>query len=372
MKLSITCVALSAVLALGLVARAQDVAVPAPATTLPTTERPRHQVQIPPGFEKVELGGRTALAEPADTSWVRQQLDAMKPTSRPSVVGDMLTQVKQKRDALVKVLAYDLGADVKAVGAAYDADVVGQLQKMYDLHPPILYLVTSRDKVKQLLLAGWQDPNFYYNRIAGATVVSGNVAIKTDGPMDDAVVPALYNANATNDEKLKALTDAVAQSEGDLVKFLDARSKPTVSTGIATLVHDIGLKDIDLKDDQRWFMLGVPIVLASKYGGTLTGNPDLLKAMTSDNPQNPLRFTSIDLLHPPALSSMNPEAIPYYFDTARRKSAAAISRLIDEGGAGVIGKILAAIRTQKPADGPALVKLIQDQTGVDLTKDLSR
>jgi hypothetical protein len=355
-----------------LVARGQDVELPSPATTLPTTQRARHVAQIPPGFQKVEVEGRTALAEPADASWVRKQLEAMKPTSRPSVVGDMLSQTKSQKGALVKALAQDLDADPKALANAYDADVIEQLQKMYDLHPAILYLVTSREKVKELLLNGWKDPNFYYNRIADATVVSGNVAIRTDGQMDDAVVPALYPAKATNDQKLKALTDAVAQSEGDLVKFLDARAKPAVSSGLATMVHNVAMKDLTFTDDQRWFALGAPIVVAAKYSGPLTGNPELLKAMTQDNPQNPLRFTSIDLLHPPAINSMNPEAIPFYFDTARRKSAAAIAHLIDQAGPGAIGKILTAIRAQKPADGPALVKLIQDQTGVDLTKDLSR
>jgi hypothetical protein len=226
--------------------------------------------------------------------------------------------------------------------------------------------------VKNLLKSGWQDPNFYYNRVADAIVFSGGVAIRTDAPMDDAVIGAIYDPAATNEAKVKALTDAVASTEGDLNKFLDAQAKSNIGAGLATTVHESGLKDWEPKDDQRWLSLGVPIVLASKYSAGVTDQPELLKAMTMDNPQNPLRFTSIDLLHPPAMTAINPEAMPFFIDTVRRKSAAAVQKVVEQGGAGAIAKVLAAVKTSKPADGAALVKLIQEQTGVDLTKELSR
>jgi hypothetical protein len=359
---------------IGAAAHAQEASppVPAPATTLPTTQRVRHEAQIPQGFNKIEIEGRIALAEPADAPLVQQQLQAMKPTSRPALVATMLERTKQKRDEITGGIAADMGADPAAVAASYDKNVIEPLKKIYDLHPPVHYLVGSRDRVKQLLKSGWQDPNFYYNRVADAIVFSGGVAIRTDAPMDDAVIGAVYDPAATNEAKVKALTDSVAATEGDLNKFLDAQAKSTVGAGLATVIHEAGLKDWEPKDDQRWLTLGVPIVLASKYSAGLTDQPELLKAMTMDNPQNPLRFTSVDLLHPPAISAINPEAMPFFIDTVRRKSAAAIQKVAEQGGQGAIAKVLAAVKTQKPADGPALVKLIQDQTGVDLTKDLSR
>ncbi|HEX8524155.1 MAG TPA: hypothetical protein VF669_18015 [Tepidisphaeraceae bacterium] len=350
--------------------RAQDTPVPAPATTLPTTTRPRHEASIPQGFNRIEVGGRIALAEQADAQIVQQQLAAMKPTSRPSLVGTMLDRAKQNRDQLIGQLAQETGADPAAVTTVYDQRIITPLQKLYDLNPPVLYLVVGRERLKELLKSGWQDPNFYYNRAADAIVMSGNVAVRTDGPMDDAIIGAMYDPAAKDEDKAKRLTDAVAGTEGDLVRFLDGQAKSTFGAGLATIINETAFKDLQFKDDQRWLPLGLPIVLASKYAAGPTDQPDLLKAMTMDNPQNPLRFSSVDLLHPPAVNTMNPEAMPFYIDAARRKSAAAIQKLVDQQGA--VPKVLAAIRQQMPADGAALVKVIQDQTGIDLTKDLSR
>ena len=64
---------------------------------------------------------------------------------------------------------------------------------------------------------------------------------------------------------------------------------------------------------------------------------------------------------------MNPQAVPAYLDTVRRKSCRAIEYLVEQGkGDGAIAKAVAAFRDKKPADGPALVKTIKDATGVDL------
>jgi len=349
-------------------ALAQDTLTPA---TVPTTQRARREAQIPQGFTKVEGEGRAALVEAVDQAWVKERLGAMKPTSRPFVLNQMLTRVKQQKDELVKQLAADLGVAPETVAAAYDKDVITPLQQMEDLRPPIFYLVSNTDRVKELLKNGWQDPNFYYNRVADAIVMAGAIGVRTDATMDDSIIPAVYPKDANQDGKGKALTEAVASTENDYNKFMDERSKAAVGSGFATLVHELAIKDLNLKDDQRWYGLGVDIILASKYSAPITEQPDLVKSMAMDNPRNPLRFTAVDLLHPPANESMNTEAIPFYVDTARRKSTAVIQKLIEGAGAGAIPKTLAAIRTEKPADGPALVKLIQTQTGIDITNDLT-
>jgi hypothetical protein len=302
---------------------------------------------------------------------VKERLGAMKPTSRPFFVNQMLARVQQQKDALVKQIAADLALPVEPVAAAYDKDVIAPLQQREDLRPPIFYLVTNTDRVKDLLKNGWKDPNFYYNRVADAVVMSGAIGVRTDAPMDDSIIPAVYPKDAQQDAKGKALTEAVATTENDYNNFMNESAKAAVGAGFATLVHELGIKDLNLKDDQRWYGLGVDIILAAKYSAPLTEQPDLLKSMAMDNPRNPLRFTAVDLLHPPANESMNTDAIPFYVDTARRKSTSVIQKLLDAAGPGAIAKTLQAYRTEKPADGPALVKLIQTQTGIDITNDLS-
>src|SRR5205085_9739402 len=108
-----------------------------------------------------------------------------------------------------------------------------------------------------------------------------------------------------------------------------------------------------------------------KYSSPLTDQPDLIKAMSMDDPRSPLHFSAVNLLHPTDVSQMVPEAVSFYVDTTRRKSAAVVQKIAEQGGPGAIGKIFAAIRATKPADGAALVKLIQDQTKLDVTNDLT-
>ena len=59
-----------------------------------------------------------------------------------------------------------------------------------------------------------------------------------------------------------------------------------------------------------------------------------------------------------------------YLDALRRKSAAVINDWLIRAGTGAVGKIIAAAKQSKPADGEALAKLIQEKTGIDLTPAL--
>jgi hypothetical protein len=43
----------------------------------------------------------------------------------------------------------------------------------------------------------------------------------------------------------------------------------------------------------------------------------------------------------------------------------------EQGGDGVIPKALALLRKGLPPDGPALVKALEKETGVDLSKELA-
>jgi hypothetical protein len=66
---------------------------------------------------------------------------------------------------------------------------------------------------------------------------------------------------------------------------------------------------------------------------------------------------------------MRPAAVPYYNQALRRKAVSVVATLAQKGGDGALTKVVAALRTKLPADGPALVKMIQETTGVDLSKE---
>lgn len=68
---------------------------------------------------------------------------------------------------------------------------------------------------------------------------------------------------------------------------------------------------------------------------------------------------------------MRPEYVPLYGGAMRRKSMLAVKAWLAAGGDTVIPKTLAALRANPCKDGEALVKLVQQTTGVDLSKELT-
>jgi hypothetical protein len=47
-----------------------------------------------------------------------------------------------------------------------------------------------------------------------------------------------------------------------------------------------------------------------------------------------------------------------------------VMKILDQGGADAIKKIVAAFKEKKPRAGDELVKLIKDATGVDVSEDV--
>jgi hypothetical protein len=355
-------------------ASAQDTAAIAPATAPVPSTRPRRAVSVPPGFTLIQSGGRAALAEAADESWVRARLEAMKPATRPAIAGQILARVRAQKDQLIKQLMGDLALeDAKALSDLYDTYIITPVQQIDTMDLHIFYLVANRDRLKEILRNGWQDPNFYYNRAADAVAMASNIALRPDAPNDDAVLGAIYAPDDKPDQRTAQLTNLIAKTESDTAAFLNARARFSVGAGFATVINEVALKPLDLKDDQRWFTLGVDMLLAIRYSSPLTDQPqaDLIKEMTSDNPRNPVRPGAVNLLHPPDLNALVPESAHLYVDAVRRKSAAVMNKILDQAGPSLVPKSLAAIRAKKPADGPALVKILQELGGMDLTKDLT-
>src|SRR5262249_47227050 len=94
---------------------------------------------------------------------------------------------------------------------------------------------------------------------------------------------------------------------------------------------------------------------------------ELLDRMSRDNPTNPVRSGSIDLLHPADPSTMRREWLPAYNDAYRIKSARVIREWVAKAGDGAIALAIVAFRASPPADGAALVKMIKISSGVDLS-----
>jgi hypothetical protein len=130
---------------------------------------------------------------------------------------------------------------------------------------------------------------------------------------------------------------------------------------------------LGLKADQAWLALGVTGFLAARYSAPIIGvqQDELIAAMTADRRRNTIRAATIDLLHPTPASNLREQYVPLYLDAMRRKSTLVVQDWVAQAGDDAIPKTLAALRQTKPADGPALLKLIQQTTGVDLSQNLA-
>jgi hypothetical protein len=347
-------------------------AQPAPSTA-PSAGR-LYTLVMPPGFEKLTVGAHTAICQPNDVEWVKKALAEVKPATRPSTMpADLLKRVTETRPAVVKQMVADFALpDDKEPNRLFDEKLLPTLTKLDQLKPPVYFLVCTREKLRELSSGGWGEPRFHYNRVAGEVSIDDHVYLSIDRPMDDAVLVGYYAEKDPIDHRIKGLAAATQKLDADLLRMISDQSQPLVFNLTAQHIGEHYLDPLKLRRDQQWLALGAAGYFAAKYAGQLTpyAKEQWLKDITFENPRYPVSSRGIDLTRPAEESTLRPVAIPFYTQAMRRKSIGAVAKWAEKSGDASVTKVLSAVRANKPADGAALVKLIKDLTGEDLSKDL--
>ncbi len=343
-----------------------------PPASAPASQPAPRKLVIPPGFKLITVNGRNALAEPLDVPWVTTALGKIPAMSKASTQpATYLQKLAENRESIIRQMMADVSTnDPAPLAHGYDYDLTPAMKKLDDLHPPIFFLVTTPDRLSAIMKAGWQDPHFYYNRAADSVSFSLNGALTTDHAMDDIAVPTMYDVKEDADKHGDSLVAQVSGFEASIAKEVDMRARVVLGSGFAQIINNTAFEPLKPKEDQVWFGVGVASLLSAKYAAMITGEPrqQLVGALIYEHPQAPLKMSAIDLLHPTDIKTLRPEMIPAYLDTVRRKSCRAIEYMVEKGGGdSAIAKASAAFRDKKPADGPALVKVVQEASGVDLT-----
>ena len=343
-----------------------------PATTAPA---PPRKVTIPPGFQVLTVNGRNVLLEEADKAWATDVLQKIQPTTKPATLpASLLQKLTSQRETLLRQVAIDLALkDLTAAARTYDLDLVAPIRQLDNFRPAVYYLLATPDRMAELMRSGaWSDPRFYYNRAADAVSFNPAGMLNTDRPQDEAIFPAGYDAKATPEQKAEALTGTIRQAEALIQESLEVRARTLVGAQLASIIDSQGVAPLALKDDQHWLGLGIATLLSAKYASMITGDDrvELVKMLTMEHPANPIPGTAIDLIRPMKVDDLRKDMLPAYFDAVRRKSGRAVQTLVEKGGEGAIPKAIAAVRDKKPVDGPELVKVVQDATGVDMTPHL--
>lgn len=360
-------------------ALSSSVALAQPATSAPASQPAPHKLVMPPGFKLVSVNGRSALVDPADEGWVTTALGKIpanpKAATQPA---SYLEKLKANRENIIRQMMADLSTnDPVPLAKGYDTDLVPAIRTLDGLKPPLFFFVTTPEKLAAAMKAGWQDPRFTYNRAADSVSFSLANALATDRPMDDIVIPTIFDPKEAVEKHGDSITLQITGVEAQLGHEVDMRARMLVGANLAKTINDSTFENMTPKpkEDEVWFGVGVASILAAKYTAIITGEQrdQLVGQLIFEHPQNPLKMSAIDLLHPIDLKSMRPELVGVYLDVIRRKSCRAIQYLVQEGGGDTaISKSTQAFREKKPADGAALVKLIQEVTKVDLTPALVR
>jgi hypothetical protein len=325
---------------------------------------------MPPGFIKVSAAERTALCEPADKEWVVKAMTDLQPTARPTTMpSDLYDSLVSKKEDILKQMTKHLGlTDTTVAQKMINENLIPDMQKMADIRPPMFYMVCPKAKLLELIKGGWTDPRFYYNRIADDVAIRNNVDLSIQHGMDDLIIPALYDPAKPLSERSDFLQKQIDKNEANIAANLSIQAQIIVQSGLVNAVEEAAIKPLSLKPGQEWFGIGVEGMLSTRYMSQINGmrNEDLLKILTIDDRRNPIRASTVNLLHPTEPSQLRNEYKLAYVDALRRRSVTVVNNLIQRAGDDALPKILAALKQSPPKDGEGLVDLIKQTSGVDI------
>src|SRR5262249_20217400 len=139
-----------------------------PTTLATTTTRPAYRATLPPGFVRVAVGDRIAFCEPADQAWVKATFVTIPPTTHPTTTA---TDMSQKLAKIRSIFKAQLVADLalpkpELVDELIDGTILPSLKRIEAVKSPVIYLVCSKQKLKDVMKAGWVNPRYYLNRVA--------------------------------------------------------------------------------------------------------------------------------------------------------------------------------------------------------------
>lgn len=361
-------------LGVGVPALSQPHSSTLPATQPAATQAARRTLAMPPGFGRVEGQGFVVLCQDADAQWVREALAEFTAATRPTTMpADLLTRVAAQRTAVVDMMVRDLALKDRApVEQAFDQTIVPELRHLDEFRPPVFYLVTSKPVLKDLIKnETWSDPQFYYNRLADDVLFTEAVPLSMDKPMDDTVMPALYDATWDAAQRKAHLIKSLRDADRELQQAISGRAQFQCHMALIEFMMKSVFEPMDLKPGQRWLGMGAAGMLSCDYAQMLTGasRQEMLAMLVVEVRRNPVPTAAIDLLHPLEPKMIRKQFVNAYSDAFRRKAVLVARKWIEKGGRESLTRVLEAMRKDPPADGEALLAIIKADSGVDLTAD---
>ena len=182
----------------------------------------------------------------------------------------------------------------------------------------------------ELVHGGWTDPRFHYNRAADDVAVYSNVDLSIQHAMDDVLIPALYDPDATPEKRTTMFQLQVDRNEANIAASLSMQGMIMLQSGLVAAIDDATIKPLDLQPGQEWLGIGIEGLLSTRYITQLNGmrNEDLLKVLTEDDPRNPIRASTVNLIHPIPADQLREAYAVAYVDALRRRSVTVLNSLL--------------------------------------------
>lgn len=337
--------------------------------------KPRYVVTVPPGYKLVEVARHKAICLDKDEAWVRTALGSLTPTTKPTTMpADLVTRLDASRQSVIGRIATDFAvADTAAIAGHFDK-LAEQLKSLQAFDAPFFYLCATPDEIKAILKNGaWSTPGLYYNRAADDVSMRQRFSLTTERPMDDTVIPVLLPGREDAKANIDRLQRRVAGTDGEIAELLAGRGMFLCQASAMEAVLAEVFLPMKLDDSQRWFEVGLAGAKSADYAAEIIGctQRELLVLIAAELRANPVKPSTIDVLHPAPSDALNPQYVPLYADAFRRKSIGIALTILDSAD-GKLPQLVSSVRDKRPATGEELVARIREITGVDVSSQVGR
>jgi hypothetical protein len=351
--------------------------IPQPVFSQTPTSQPAPAPYVlitPPLMEKETIDGHVAFCPLELVKTVTAGLHKIKPAARPTTTpSDLVARLDQVRPELLKDMSADLLIPQDKVAAFLDGKLKTMLSELTAIKPHLFLLVCNQEQLDALTKSGWTAPLFYYNHLAQTTIYTPRITVPLDRAMDDVVMWCEVKPNEKDSDIADAVANQIQTFENSFPQSTFTDALLQMRNLMVNFIGENAINPLKLKPTEDWFGLGVIADMSAKYAAEMTGlsRADMAASLAQDVPQqNPIKAGPLDVLHGFEPGDIKPEFLAYYRDAMSRKGAAAVQKMLNKAGDAALPKILSDIKSNPPADNDALVKLIQTDSGVDLTNDL--
>ena len=336
----------------------------------PTTQPAPHRAVVPPGYHVVSAGDRSAFCRPADDDWVKSALASVPPTTRPTTMpSDLISAADQHRADLASQIARDFGLpDSKAANAFFDNDLLPGLQKMSAMKLTVYYFPVTHEDLASLLIAGWSDPRFHYNRFANDVGYSPFFHLSAVQPMDDLIWWVPLQGGDSTSTRRDALEAQVKTLEALLAGDISLFTQNQAEHLFEIFIHKTVFVPLNLPPRLQWIDFGACNLFAVKYCSQITGmSRQYWTDQLIGRPGEPRPYLTIDLTNTLDPSQVRPEYLAQYDEMLLPKGALVIQTLLAKSGDSALARVLPTWRTHPPQTAQDFIQSVQSATGVDLT-----